>query len=119
MKKYFSEKNPTTWPMSAKSDTQLPGFILNKDFFGSPIKTFPLQIVELIEKLEGIKKNGVMETHVFELWHFERASHIFIFYMTNILSKTFISYYRHDCPKTFPHSYALLHCLVFYKNAFL
>ena len=45
--------------MSAKSDTQLPGFIYNeiRIFFGSPLKTFPLEVVELIEKLEEIKKN--------------------------------------------------------------
>ena len=37
----------------------LPRFIYNeiRICFGSPIKTFPLEIVELIEKLEGIKKN--------------------------------------------------------------
>ena len=29
----------------------------NKDFFGSPLKTFLLEIVEVIEKLEEIKKN--------------------------------------------------------------
>ena len=45
--------------MSAKSDTQLPNLIYNeiRKFFGSPIKTFPYEIVELIEKLEEIKKN--------------------------------------------------------------
>ena len=31
-KKYYSEKNHTklSWPMSAKSDTKLPGFIYNE-----------------------------------------------------------------------------------------
>ena len=29
----------------------------NEDFFGSPLKTFALEIVELTEKLEEIKKN--------------------------------------------------------------
>ena len=28
----------------------------NEDFFGSPLKTFPLEIVELVEKLEDIKQ---------------------------------------------------------------
>ena len=45
--------------MSVKSHTQLPGFIYNelRIFFGSPLKAFPLKIMELIEKLEEIKKN--------------------------------------------------------------
>ena len=46
-------------------------------------------------------------------------SQIFIFYRTNILSKIFIPYCSNDWPKTFPHSYALLPYLVFYKNGFL
>ena len=29
----------------------------NQDFFGLPLKTFPLEIVELIEKLKKFKKN--------------------------------------------------------------
>ena len=50
--------------MSAKSDTQLPGFIYNeiRIFFKLPLKTFPreitiLVVVELVEKAEEIKKN--------------------------------------------------------------
>ena len=50
--------------MSAKSETQLPGFIYNETriFFGSSLKIFPLEITilvvgELIEKVEEIKKN--------------------------------------------------------------
>ena len=32
-------------------------YITNKDFIRLPLKNFPLEIVELIEKLEKIKKN--------------------------------------------------------------
>ena len=81
-KKYYSDKkNPTklSWPMSAKSDKNFYSkrkkntklslpisaksdtyhdlYITKQDFFGSPLKTFPLEIVKLIEKLEKIKKN--------------------------------------------------------------
>ena len=59
-----------------------------------------------------------MEPHAPELWHFDRGSHISIFYRTNILSKTIIPYCSQDCAKTFPHSYALLRCLVLYKKRF-
>ena len=88
-----------------------------------PLKTFLLEIMELIEKLEKIKKNiqehGVVERHVSEFWRFEEGSHISIFYRTNILSKTFLPYCSHDCAKTFPLTYELLRCLVLYKNTFL
>ena len=43
--------------MSAKSDSYQAYIQRNKEFIGSPLKTFPLEIVELIEKLEKIKKN--------------------------------------------------------------
>ena len=62
---YYLEKSPTKLllPMSAKSDSQLPGFIYrNNDFFGSLLKAFPLEatilaIVGVIEKVQEIKKN--------------------------------------------------------------
>ena len=99
----------------------------NKDFFESPLKTFPLEItilavVELIEKLEEIKKNirtWGCGTSRSGLGRFEGGSHISIFYRRNILSKTFIPYCSHDCAKSFLHSYALLRCIVLYKNVFL
>ena len=47
------------------------------------------------------------------------GSQISTFYRTTILSKASILYCSHKWPETFPHSYALLCCLVFYKNAFL
>ena len=134
IKKFFIQKEKNTklaWPLSAKSDTQLPGFIYNeiRIFFGSLLKTFPLETLELTEKLEWIKKNittwGSGHNHLFELWRFERGgrgwrrgSHISIFYSTNILPKTFIPYCSHDCPKTFPHIYVLLRYLVLYKKLF-
>ena len=88
--------------MGAKSDIQLPGFIYNeiKSFFGSPLKIFPLEItilavVELIEKVEKIKKNirtwgcGTLRCRVMVLstggggWG-GRAGHKFLFSMGQI-----------------------------------
>ena len=70
------------WSMSAKSDTSLPGFMHNemRIFFGSPLKTFPHEIMELIKKLEKIKKNirtWVVEPKVSKLWCFEKG-HTFL-----------------------------------------
>ena len=96
--------------MSAKSDT----------FFGSLLKTFRykitiLAIVELVDKVEEIKKNirtwgcGTSRFPAMELSRGgRRGSQISIFFRTNILSKPFIPYCSHDWPKTFPHCYAVL-----------
>ena len=66
-------------------------------------------------------EHGLLETHVFELRRFEGVGdQKFLFSTGQIFcQKTFIPYCSHEWPKTFPHSYALLRCLVFYKNAFL
>ena len=87
---------------------------------------------ELIEKVEEIEKNirtwgcGTSHFRDMALWRRwgevergEGGSQISIFYSTNIWPKTFIPYCSHEWLKTFPHSCALLRCLVFYKNAFL
>ena len=67
------------------------------DFFGSPLKTFPLVItilaaIELIEKMEEIKKN-------IRTWDCGTS--------------------RYRALKEGGHKCALLLCLVFYKKAFL
>ena len=84
--------------MSAKSDT----------FFGSLLKTFRykitiLAIVELVDKVEEIKKNirtwgcGTSRFPAMELSRGgRRGSQISIFFRTNILSKPFIPYCSHD-----------------------
>ena len=102
MKRYYSEKNPQNYHgiwvqnlikkilYSKRKKTQnyhgpwhecriwylLARLYIkrNKDFFGSTLKTFPLEIVEVIEKLEEIKKNirtwdcGNSRFRVMALW---------------------------------------------------
>ena len=62
-KKKLFRKKPTklSWPMSAKSDTQLPDFLHNEvGWIASKIIYLEITILalaELIEKMEQIKKN--------------------------------------------------------------
>ena len=54
------------------------------------------------------------------LWKLTLPSYGIFLFSTEQTSckKTIIPYCSHDCAKTFPHSYALLYCLVLYKKRF-
>ena len=94
-KKHYSEKNPRKY-----HGPWVPNLILNyqalymrnKDFFGSSLKTFPLEITilaiaELIERVEEIKKNirtwgcGTSRFRVKALWR--RITNFYFFCKTN------------------------------------
>ena len=108
------------WPMSAKS----AGFIYKEiRIFWIASKNFPPWdngiYRETGEDQEKYKNMGLWNLMFLSYGTLKRG-HTFLFSRGQIFcQKTFIPYCSHDCAKTFPRSYALLGCLVLYKNAFL
>ena len=137
-----------SWPMRAKSDNfflfkkkkkhkitmthkchmwylvTMPYMSWSKDFFGSSLKTFQLRITilvvgKLIDKVEEINKN--IRTWGCGTSHFEAGVTNFYFLQEKYFANFFFfffSYCSHEWPRMFPHTCALLRCLVFYKKRF-
>ena len=97
----------------------------NKDFFGSPLKNFPLEItiLRVVELLEEIKKNiriWGLETSRFRVMALWREGHEFIFSTGQIFSQKLLYHTVAMISLKRFHivTHVSFHCLVFYKNSF-
>ena len=67
-----------------------------------------------------LSKNHVLEVPPSHAkMRLKRAPQKANFLMAKSIQKSYILNCSHKCPCTFPHSYALLRCLVFEKNHFM